>query len=325
MKKESNAAESRIDGEQGNTREERFPVSILISLFVVFWAAEIFVTKLAFLAGAKVIPLTIQGGCFALLTLSLLVLPSRVFELQTLFSEHRGVFLMVLGANALHYGIGVLLYLFGISMTKAINVAFLVTLTSLSTTILARVFLAESIPAKKLFALFAMLIGAYLLTTNLKQMVPGKGDLLILGAVLFWSCGNVLLRKALRDTPVSGELVSFLKPIVGLPIFLVAIALADLYPEGVSRMFKEPLSQFDHLHFAALGGVLGAMLWIFLYRALKQAEASYVSMLGLCTPVLVTILAVCFLGETVSGIQVLGAAMILSAGVFTHALAVRAA
>ena len=302
--------------------EENLPIALLVALFVVCWAFEIFVTKLAFNAGASVVPFTIHGSSFALLVLCILVLPRRCSELAELFFKHRNVFAMVMFANVIHYGLGASLYLFGLSFTKAVNVAFLVTLSSLTTTFFARLFIDEPIPMQKVLALVAMLIGAYLLTTNLQEVIPQLGDLLILGAVVFWSLGNVLMRKTLRDTPVSGEVVSLLKPVAGLPLFFVAIALADFYPESLRAMFKESLLQFEYFPYSMLGGTLAALLWIFLYRALKIAEASYVAMLGLFTPVLVTILAVVFLGETMSLIQVLGAVIILGAGFYTHRMVV---
>lgn len=126
------------------------------------------------------------------------------------------------------------------------------------------------------------------------------------------------MRKTLRDSSVSGEVVSLFKPVVGIPFLLVLIAFADWYPEPLKTMFSEPWLDFHAFGYAGLAGSLAALLWIFLYRALKIAESAYVSMLGMATPVLVALFAVLFLNERLSVAQMIGGVLILASGIVAH-------
>ena len=60
------------------------------------------------------------------------------------------------------------------------------------------------------------------------------------------------------------------------------------------------------------------MTWTYLNRTLKVATASYMTMMSMVTPVLVSLLAIIFLGETLAWVQVAGAGIIISSGVFTY-------
>jgi uncharacterized membrane protein len=57
------------------------------------------------------------------------------------------------------------------------------------------------------------------------------------------------------------------------------------------------------------------MAWIFLYRTLNVSTASYMTLMSMVTPIMVSILAMIILRETIVGIQVVGAGMILLSGV----------
>jgi drug/metabolite transporter (DMT)-like permease len=282
-----------------------------VALFILFWSLEIFVTKAAFLAGAKVLPFMVQSAIFALIFMGFWTVPREFKRLISLCTVDRVLLKQICIANLIHYAIGSSLYCSGTALTSAINVAFLVTLCTPITCILAIFILGESLSIRKAFVLCVLLSGAYILTTNLQMLVPRLGDLLILSAAFFWSLGNVLMRKTLRDSEVSGEVVSFLKPIIGLPLFILLVQFSDYYPTAVSSIFAEPILQFNYLGYAAVAGIFAALLWIFLYRSLKNVESAYVSMLGMLTPVIVSILAVLFLGEKLSPMQGVGSLIIL--------------
>ena len=48
---------------------------INVTLFSVFWALQIFISKLGFNAGAKAVPFTLQSAFVALIILAIIVLP----------------------------------------------------------------------------------------------------------------------------------------------------------------------------------------------------------------------------------------------------------
>jgi drug/metabolite transporter (DMT)-like permease len=60
------------------------------------------------------------------------------------------------------------------------------------------------------------------------------------------------------------------------------------------------------------------MAWIFLYRTLKISTASYLTMMSMITPVIVSVLAVIFLDESLIWIQLIGAALIILSGILVY-------
>ena len=122
---------------------------------------------------------------------------------------------------------------------------------------------------------------------------------------------------------MSGEVVSLFKPLVSMPGFLLLTVFAKYLPPEAAAKILAPILNFDFFWYAALSGVLAALLWIFLYRALKMAEAAYVSILGTATPVLVAFMAILFFDEKISTVQMLGGLIILVAGLLTHLQSLR--
>ncbi|MFN8390242.1 MAG: DMT family transporter [Bdellovibrionota bacterium] len=289
-----------------------------VLLFVLFWALEIFSTKLGFLAGAKVLPYTVQCSLTAFVVLACWTIPRERARLKELFFSRRRLFLQISVANLIHYFFGTIFYMLGVSMTSAMNIGFLVSLSTPMNSILAWVILNEPIRRSRGLLLFLLIAGAYILATNLRTLVPHEGDLLIAAAAFCWALGNVLMRRAIKGTDVSGDVVSFLKPPVGLPFFLLASLFGQHYLGPTSVFAGDPFSDFSCLRYAMLAGLFAALLWIFLYRALKVAQSAYVSMIGLATPVLVSLLAFTFLDERLSPVQIFGASLILVAGFMTH-------
>ena len=273
-------------------------------------------SKAAFAAGTRVIPFQIETGLSALAAFSLVMIPAGVLgEIRAMLRDSPAAFWRLALANGIHYGIGGTLYIFGVSMTNAINAGFLVKFSVVTTTFLAWILLGEKMSGRKLASLAALLVGAYLLTTQGKRLLPHIGDLFILGACLAWSVGNVLIRKGLRDTSASASLVSYLKPLAGLPIFILLVAGMQQIPALQNeRLLFEGFS-LSSAKYAALAGVLLALTWMYLNKSLKIATASYVTMLSTATPVFVTILAVSFLHERLSLLQGIGGGIIILAGI----------
>lgn len=289
-----------------------------VLFFVMFWSLEIIATKLSFLAGAKVLPFSIQSSFSALLVLSLWTIPREGSQIKDLITNRPSLLGKICIANLIHYGLGSFCYTFGTMLTSATNVAFLVTLSTPCSSLLAVVLLKERIQRARAILLCFLVVGAYILSTNLERFTPQSGDLLVIAAAFFWSLGNVLMRKILRDSPVSGEVVSLFKPLVGIPFFLLLWSLNRFYPAPLSATFSENPFDVSLFLFAAIAGTLAALLWIFLYRSLKIAESAYVSMLGMATPVLVAIMATLLLKEPIGSAQVLGGTIIIISGVLTH-------
>jgi drug/metabolite transporter (DMT)-like permease len=286
-----------------------------ILIFSFFWALYILQSRAAFAAGARVVPFQIEAGLSALAVFSLAMIPNGLLsEMRDLRRDAPAAFWKLALANGIHYGIGGTFYVLGISMTSAINAGFLVKFAVVTTTFLAWILLGERMSRQKLAGIFALLLGAYLLTTQGKQIVPQRGDLLILGACFAWSTGNVLVRQGLRDTSASPALASYLKPLFGLPVFVLLVALARQIPALTSDRLAFSGFDWGHAKYAILAGIFLALTWMYLNKSLKITTASYVTMLSTATPVFVAILAAVFLHERMTLPQLIGGGIILLSG-----------
>lgn len=287
-------------------------------LFSTFWAAQIFVAKLGFIAGAKVLPFQIALFLTAIVALVILILPRSGAELVYLFKSDPALFWKLFLANAIQSGLGTCLSIIGISLTDTINAGFLVKLSTITTILFAWVILKEKISILKISVILIALSGAYLLTTKGQAILPQIGDLFILGACFCWSLGNVIVRQVLKSQSVKADVVTIQKPIAGLPVLLGLIGLSVFYPQVLGSLGQtlaccsfSPIA----LPYAMVSGFCLAMAWIFLYRTLGVSTASYMTLMSMSTPIMVSILAVVILGETLVGIQMVGAGMILSSGI----------
>ena len=223
-------------------------------------------------------------------------------------------------ANASHNGFGGFISYIGILLTTAINAGFLLQFTTVTTSIGAWLFLKEKMTKSKAITIVAIIIGTFLLVTKGRLDVPHIGDLLIILACMFWSTASVLVRKILREEPVNPDIISASQTLVGVPIQLLLVFLAPLYPLAIRPIFHLSLLDFQFAGYVVIHGILVALLWIFLNRTLKLASASYMTMMTSLTPLIVAVLALSFLHESLSPIQWVGAAIILSSSIATQLL-----
>lgn len=292
-----------------------------IMMFSGFWALQIFFTKLAFNSGARVLSYQLLSILIALGFLAILVLPKYASEAKDFFSRQPRLFWNLFLANGIQSGLGTSLSIIGISLTSAINAGFLVKLATVTTILFAWLILKERLTVIKVLMVVSMISGAYLLTTRGEVLLPRIGDLFILGACVCWSLGNVLVRKSLTTQPIRVEIVTLQKPIAGLPMILILVGLAVWVPgiygdlQPIMACCQMPLMG---VAYAVGNGFLLAMTWTYLNNTLGISSASYMTMMSMMTPVIVSVLAMIFLRETLELIQIVGAGMIIISGVITY-------
>jgi drug/metabolite transporter (DMT)-like permease len=290
-------------------------------MFSIFWALQIFFAKLGFNDGARIIPFQVLTTIVATVILLILILPSVKSQFSHLFWNQRPLFWKLYVANGIQSGFGTSLALFGIALTDAINAGFLVKLTVVTTILFAWVILKESMSALKGLTVFLMLLGAYLLTTRGQVLIPKAGDFLLLGACVCWSLGTVLVRKFLKSQPIQADVVTMQKPLASLPVLLVLVGVAFVHANQTG-IFNQLLNccsfSTRDLLYAILTGFCLGMAWIFLYRTLKVATASYLTLMSMLTPVIVSLLAVIFLGENLVWVQFVGAMLIILSGMLIY-------
>ena len=287
-------------------------------MFSTFWAFQIFVAKLGFIAGAMVLPFQVVSVLAAMATLTVLILPRSGPDLGKLFKHHPDIFWRLFLANTLQAGLGTCLSIIGIALTDAINAGFLVKVATVTTILFAWLILNENMSGLKIIVVFVMLFGAYLLTTKGQSLLPKVGDLFILGACVCWSLGNVMVRKILREQTVNADVVTMQKPLASLPVFLTLVWISVYYPEILGNL-KDVLQCCTfpptYIPYALGSGFFLAMAWIYLYRTLHIATASYMTLMSMATPIIVSVLAMVFLDERLVWVQVVGAGLIILAGV----------
>jgi drug/metabolite transporter (DMT)-like permease len=292
-----------------------------VLMFSGFWAMQIFITKLGFNSGAQVLSFQLLSILIAMVILVILILPKYGTEIEFFVRKQPRLFWKLFFANGIQSGLGTCLSIIGISLTSAINAGFLVKLATVSTILFAWIILKERLTLIKVLMISTMLSGAYLLTTKGEVLLPRIGDFFILSACVCWSIGNVLVRKYLKTQPVRVDLITLQKPFAGLPVILVLVGISVLNPDifgelkGVMSCCNLPLSA---LPFTIGNGFFLAMTWIYLNNTLEVSSASYMTMMSMITPVIVSLLAMIFLGETLIWIQILGAGLIIMSGVVTY-------
>ncbi|HRN86234.1 MAG TPA: DMT family transporter [Candidatus Dojkabacteria bacterium] len=277
----------------------------------IFWAFQIFTAKLAYNEGAQAITFTVQTAFFAAIFLFIQLLIFKKNELRNIFNNKYLKWILL--ANAIHFGIGGLSNNFGIANTSAVNAGFLVKLGMVTTILFAAYFLNERLTRAKLLAALIMLIGAYLISTQGKSIIPHWGDLFILIACVAFSIGNIMVRKLTAGTEVSGELVAFLRPIAGIPVIILFSLFSGFLPENIGRVLQLDLLNSTYFVYMVINGFFVAMLWTFLNRSLKYGTASYMTMMSSMTSIFVVILALLLLGESLNYHQILGGTFIILA------------
>src|SRR3989344_3341182 len=102
-----------------------------VFLFSLFWALQIFISKIALNSGSEVVTLALQSSVIALVILGIYVLPEQ-FKVIRLIPKDLLKWILI--ANAVHAGIGSFLSYAGLSLTTAINTGFLSKFALVTTT-----------------------------------------------------------------------------------------------------------------------------------------------------------------------------------------------
>jgi drug/metabolite transporter (DMT)-like permease len=201
------------------------------------------------------------------------------------------------------FGTDLALWHSAIVRTSVANATLLVNTTPVYVGVFSVLALGERLGRRFVTATLLALVGTTLLLgADRGSQGAVSGDLLALCAALFYS-GYLLLMKSVRRG--TGAAASLLATGVGATIVLLVYSVALELP---LRGF--PLSSWAAMGGAALvsqiGGVMG-IVW-----ALRYLRATFASVALLVQPVGTTLLGWLLLGESVSGIQVLGGVAVLA-------------
>lgn len=199
-------------------------------------------------------------------------------------------------------GIGILMKLWGISLTTATNAAFVMSLSSVAVVLFAFWMLKEKAPRRFYAIAAAMIGGVYLFTTGGKELLPHLGDIIIF--VLAFNIGfmQVYGKKVLKKISVLE--ISFGRSLVGM-VFL-GLLIPVFAPNGFST-----IPTFPVLLLVMANGITFSGSTILFYKALQTEGATNTGMFSLLVPVFTAVLGFPLLGEVLNLYQVLGGLTIL--------------
>jgi drug/metabolite transporter (DMT)-like permease len=199
-------------------------------------------------------------------------------------------------------GVGIILKLWGLSLTTATNAAFIMSLSSVALVVFAYILLKEQAPKGFYMVVAIMIGGVYLVTTGGKQLLPHLGDMIIFGLAFLIGFMHVYGKKVLRTLSVIET--SWGRSLIGM-IFLGLMVLV-VSPHGFST-----IPSFPVLLLVLSNGITFSGSIILFYKALQVEGASNTGMFALLVPVLTAVLGYLFLAESMNVYQVIGGIIIL--------------
>lgn len=199
-----------------------------------------------------------------------------------------------------------LLFFKGLSITSAVNAAFMHKTMFIYIALFALIFLKEKISKKWLIGAILLLTGNILLL-KLRSFSFNIGDLMILTATLFWAVENTISKHALKE--LSSRIVIFGRFFFGSLFILIFF--------GLTGGFKE---------FAVLNS--SSMLWIILtsvflllyvltwYSGLKHVDVSKAACILLLGAPITTVLTYIYFGAAITLSQSIGMLLIVAGIMF---------
>ncbi len=151
-----------------------------VSLFSLFWAFEVFFSKLAFISWANPIAFVFQSWFVSLIIMMIFILPNKIHELKNLKFK---IIKWILIANAIQFSIWIWLNHIWLAFTSAINAWFLIKSPLITTPLLAWLILNEKINYSKIITIILTLFWIFLITTKWKLINPQIWDIFI---ILAW-------------------------------------------------------------------------------------------------------------------------------------------
>jgi drug/metabolite transporter (DMT)-like permease len=216
-----------------------------------------------------------------------------------------------LRANVKHFivlgilfsGCGILLKLWGLSLTTATNTSFIMSLSSVSAVMFAFLLLREQAPGNFYLLVLLMMFGVYLVTTGGERLLPRKGDLIILALMILIGFMQVYGKRVL-------ETLSVLETAFGRSLFgtgFLFILIMIFSPQGFSS-----ITDFPVLLLVLANGLTFSGSILFFYMALQSEGASQTAVFALLVPVLTAVMGKLLLNERLSLIQIIGGGIIIA-------------
>lgn len=199
-------------------------------------------------------------------------------------------------------GLGIILKLWGLQNTTAVNASFIMSLSSAAAVLFAFLFLGEE-PSKKFYLFMALMIfGVYLVTTGGKSIVPRKGDMIILMLAFLIGSMRVYGKKVLKTMTIIET--AFGRSLFGAIFLFILILIFS--PGGFST-----IKNWKVLLLVLSNGITFSGSILFFYAALQNEGASNSSMFALLVPLFTLVFGFFVLSEKLNLVQLAGGGIIL--------------
>ena len=258
-----------------------------------------FLTKVAVTAVKDpIIFTTLKNAIVALFLVGIILALKKWREMMTL---NKGQALKLLAIGVIGGSVPFALFFTGLTQTSAIN-ASLIHKTLFVWVLLLGIPLLKERLTKWQWLGVGAIFGANLLIGGFNGFKYNVGELMILGATVFWAVENIIAKIALRD--LSSSLVAGARMIIGSLILLLFV----VWRGGADTVYTLNFQQWGWtLLTSAL--LLGYVLtW---YTALKHAPATYVATLLVPATLVTNILSAVFVTHAFSGKQAFSMALFL--------------
>ncbi len=276
---------------------------LYVSIFSISWALNILVNKHGLNLGTKPFPYTVQTNLVSALILTLVILLTKKQDFKQINLR------LAKGMIGIGFFVGIayIAGIYGLKLTSSINYGFIIKSAMIFTILLAYMFLKEKLTKQKILLLIIFTIGAYLITTGGKLIIPKLGDLLTVVAAFGFASANIIQKKL--TAKVSPAIITWAR----ITFALVIVVIAALF---IGENLLEVIAPVHVL----LAGTFTAILAIYLVKTLSVASASYLTMMSMMTPVITTILGLTILKENINLAQIMGGILIIACGVIVHTL-----
>lgn len=282
---------------------------LLALLVVVVWGLNFVVIKLGL---HNMPPLMLAGLRFMLVAFPAL-----------LFVARPAIPLRLLLGYGLTISFGQFAFLFcAIGLGMPAGLASLVLQAQAFFTIILGAFVfGERLQGKQLAGIALAIFGVLVEGSLGGEHVPLVGFMLTLAAALSWACGNIFNKKIMSQAgrPPIMSLVVWSALIPVLPFMLASLLIDGPQTMLASLQHIDLLTILSLLYLAFIATIVGYGIWGSL---LGRYETWRVAPLSLLVPVVGMASAALLLGETLSGLQLTGAVLIM-AGLYINVFGLR--
>lgn len=297
------------------TASGRMPILVFVLLIGInlLWAGSSLAAKIAL---QTLPPMTLAFTRFSAAALLMYgVAVFRKVDLRVARSDWGAFWSMGVLGLAMTY----LLAYQGLRLTTASNFALLHATGTVFLSVLAFIFLGESLPRTKILGIGLGLVGVYLIISNGLIIQPfshcAQGNLLIALALAFESSSSIVGKKLVaRYPPLSVVTYQMLSGAVVLAPFS-AYEMTRQIASGQPLVLPPAGALWSLLYLIVPCTVLGYWIW---FSVLDKCDASTMSVFLFIQPVAGAALGAYFLGDKITPYTVAGAFLVLMAVGFVN-------